>query len=85
MCEKAPQPTVYSGGDHEIMTSMLGAAGPDVIYCGDHLHADVVKCRKLCEWRTLLIVPELLHEVRKEFFKGKCFNVSHPFIVNTII
>ena len=55
---------VYSGGNHVQITSLLGASGPDVIYCGDHLHADVVKCRKLCEWRTLLIVPELEHEVK---------------------
>ena len=56
-------PHVYSGGNHTTITSMLGAKGPDVIYAGDHLLADVIKCRKLCEWRTLLIVPELLHEL----------------------
>jgi len=56
-------PEVYSGGNHTTITSMLGAKGPDVIYAGDHLLADVIKCRKLCEWRTLLIVPELLHEL----------------------
>ena len=43
---------------------MLGAKGPDVIYVGDHLYADVIKCRKQCEWRTLLIVPELAHELQ---------------------
>ena len=58
-----PGPLVYSGGNHQAITRLLGAQGPDVIYCGDHLHADVVKCRKLCEWRTLLIVPELRQEV----------------------
>ena len=52
-------PVVYSGGDHRTVSSLLGADGPDVLYCGDPFHADVVKCRKLCEWRTLLIVPEL--------------------------
>jgi len=54
---------VYSGGDHSTITSMLGAQGPDVIYAGDHLFADVIKCRKMCEWRTVLIVPELGHEL----------------------
>jgi len=58
-----PGPLVYSGGNHQAVTRLLGAEGPDVIYCGDHLHADVVKCRKLCEWRTMLIVPELKQEV----------------------
>ena len=54
---------MYSGGDHHTVSNLLGADGPDVMYCGDHLHADVVKCRKLSEWRTLLIVPELEYEV----------------------
>eukprot|EP00091_Calanus_sinicus_P002548 TRINITY_DN12618_c0_g2_i3.p1 TRINITY_DN12618_c0_g2~~TRINITY_DN12618_c0_g2_i3.p1 ORF type:complete len:226 (+),score=33.18 TRINITY_DN12618_c0_g2_i3:63-740(+) len=46
-----------------LLLTWLGAKGPDVIYVGDHLYADVIKCRKLCEWRTLLIVPELSHEL----------------------
>eukprot|EP00092_Neocalanus_flemingeri_P040216 GFUD01043804.1.p1 GENE.GFUD01043804.1~~GFUD01043804.1.p1 ORF type:complete len:526 (+),score=122.58 GFUD01043804.1:211-1578(+) len=58
-----PGPAVYSGGDHSTISTMLGAKGPDVIYAGDHLHGDVIKCRKHCEWRTLLIVPELSHEM----------------------
>ena len=44
--EQPAGPLVYSGGNHETITGLLGAAGPDVIYCGDHLHADVVKCRE---------------------------------------
>ena len=44
--ERPAGPLVYSGGNHETITRLLGAAGPDVIYCGDHLHADVVKCRE---------------------------------------
>eukprot|EP00092_Neocalanus_flemingeri_P002248 GFUD01002394.1.p1 GENE.GFUD01002394.1~~GFUD01002394.1.p1 ORF type:complete len:504 (+),score=173.37 GFUD01002394.1:133-1512(+) len=59
-----PGPAVYSGGDHATISTMLGAKGPDVMYAGDHLFADVIKCRKLCEWRTLLIVPELSHELQ---------------------
>lgn len=57
-----PGQTVYSGGNHATITSMLEAKGPDVIYAGDHLYGDVIKCRKHCDWRTLLIVPELKHE-----------------------
>jgi len=56
-------PLIYSGGDHTTITAMLKATGSDVIYVGDHLYADVIKCRKLCEWRTLLIIPELSHEL----------------------
>merc|ERR1712050_108075 len=33
------------------------------IYLGDHLWADIIRCRKSCAWRTMLIVPELTQEV----------------------
>ena len=55
---------VYSGGDHNTVTRLLGARGPDVLYCGDHLFGDVVRCKKLCEWHTMLVVPSLKQEVR---------------------
>ncbi|XP_023324415.1 cytosolic purine 5'-nucleotidase [Eurytemora carolleeae] len=57
-----PGGLVYSGGDHTTFTNMLGVLEPEIIYCGDHLYADVVKCRKECDWRTLLVVPELVYE-----------------------
>ena len=57
-----PGQMVYSGGHHDTITNMLEARGPDVIYAGDHLYGDVIKCRKHCDWRTLLIVPELKHD-----------------------
>ena len=34
-----------------------------VMYVGDHLWADVIRCRKNCQWKTLLIVPELAQEL----------------------
>ena len=60
---------VYSGGDHNTVTRLLGARGPDVIYCGDHLFGDVVRCRKLCEWRTMLVVPGLEEELKKTIIR----------------
>jgi len=55
---------VYSGGHHRTITRLLGVEEPEVLYCGDHLYGDVVKCRKECEWRTMLVVPELEHEAQ---------------------
>jgi len=57
------QRRVFSGGDHKTITKMLGIDEPEILYCGDHLYGDVIKARKECEWRTLLVVPELYHEV----------------------
>jgi len=56
-------PRVYSGGNQETYTQMLGVKPWEVVYVGDHLWADVIRCRKQCEWRTVLIVPELEHEL----------------------
>ena len=54
---------VYSGGSAEAITALFEASGDDVLYFGDHIHGDVVKSKKLCGWRTFLIVPELAHEI----------------------
>jgi len=54
---------VYSGGDHQTVTRILGVEASEILYCGDHLYGDVIKCRKECEWRTLLVVPELVQEM----------------------
>ena len=39
----------YSGGRAEQVQQLLGAAGRDILYVGDHLLADVIKCRKQTE------------------------------------
>jgi len=58
-----PGPVVYSGGSEADYTRMLEVPGEQVIYLGDHLWADIIRCRKSCAWRTMLIVPELTQEV----------------------
>jgi len=54
---------IFSGGNSEQIVSKLGARGHEILYCGDHLHADVIKCRKLTSWKTILIIPELGREL----------------------
>lgn len=54
---------MYSGGNYEHLTSLLGSSS--IMYCGDHLFADVIMCRKLTQWKTLLIIPELEQELSK--------------------
>jgi 5'-nucleotidase len=55
-------PRVLSGGSAAAYCRLLGARGEQVVYVGDHLWADVIKCRKACDWRTVLVVPELEQE-----------------------
>ena len=56
---------VYSGGNSEVLSKLIGAKGKDVLYVGDHIFGDVVKSKKIKGWRTFLIVPELNDEVLK--------------------
>jgi len=58
-----PGPVIYSGGCEADYRRMLDVPGEQVIYLGDHLWADIIRCRKSCAWRTMLIVPELTQEV----------------------
>lgn len=50
---------IYSGGNSEQFTHLIGAQGKDVLYVGDHIYGDIVKSKKGCAWRTFLIVPDL--------------------------
>lgn len=54
---------VYSGGNCEVLSRLIGAKGKDVLYVGDHIFGDVVKSKKIRGWRTFLIVPELDDEL----------------------
>jgi len=65
---------VYSGGNSEILSRLIGAKGRDVLYVGDHIFGDVVKSKKLRGWRTFLIVPELNDELNVWTSKQQLFS-----------
>ncbi|CAB3382178.1 Hypothetical predicted protein [Cloeon dipterum] len=54
---------VYSGGNCDVFTQMIGAKGKDVLYVGDHIFGDILKSKKIRGWRTFLVVPELVQEL----------------------
>ncbi|KAK7571818.1 hypothetical protein V9T40_014290 [Parthenolecanium corni] len=54
---------VYSGGSCDVFTQLIGAKGKDVLYVGDHIFGDILKCKKMRGWRTFLVVPELDQEL----------------------
>jgi len=54
---------VYSGGSCDVFTELIRAKGKDVLYIGDHIFGDILKCKKMRGWRTFLIIPELNHEL----------------------
>lgn len=55
--------SVYSGGNCDVFTKLIGAKGRDVLYVGDHIYGDILKSKKTRGWRTFLVVPELLNEL----------------------
>ncbi|MCL4127990.1 UNVERIFIED_CONTAM: hypothetical protein GTU68_047543 [Idotea baltica] len=55
---------VYSGGSCDVFTDLIKAKGKDVLYVGDHIFGDILKSKKIKGWRTFLVVPELVQELR---------------------
>eukprot|EP00698_Gefionella_okellyi_P013160 TRINITY_DN3589_c0_g1_i1.p1 TRINITY_DN3589_c0_g1~~TRINITY_DN3589_c0_g1_i1.p1 ORF type:complete len:356 (-),score=97.55 TRINITY_DN3589_c0_g1_i1:656-1723(-) len=55
--------SVYRGGNLEIFSRLTGAQGHQVLYVGDHIFGDIIKSKKTLGWRTLLVIPELHHEL----------------------
>lgn len=64
MTEKFEPGCVYEGGSIRLFEKYTGSRGDHVLYVGDHIYADIIKSKKQHAWRTLLIVPELEHELK---------------------
>lgn len=56
--------TVYSGGSSDIVCDLLDVRGKDILYVGDHIFGDILKSKKRQGWKTFLVVPELVKELR---------------------
>jgi hypothetical protein len=46
------------------------AAGPQVLYVGDHIYGDILRSKKTLGWRTMLVVPELEAELEVQAAHG---------------
>ncbi|CAF3474085.1 unnamed protein product [Rotaria sp. Silwood1] len=68
------QNEVYSGGSCEVFSKLIGSMGKDVLYVGDHIFGDIIKSKKQKAWRTMLVVPELNHELKVFHDKRHLFN-----------
>ena len=54
---------VYHGGDATLVEELLGLAGEDILYVGDHIWGDVTVTKRTLRWRTALILRELEEEL----------------------
>ena len=54
----------YQGGSYTHLHAMLGIEiGSRLLYVGDHIYGDILRAKKEIDWRTMLVVPELAHEI----------------------
>ena len=65
---------IYPTGSSEVFSRLIGAKGKDVLYFGDHIYGDVLKCKKLRGWRTFLMIPELAQELHVWIDKHHLYN-----------
>ena len=62
--EERAHAKAYQGGSYRHLHSMLGvSSGAQVLYVGDHIYGDILRSKKTLGWRTMLVVPELAHEM----------------------
>ena len=70
---------VFSGGNVDVFTQLIGARGRDVLYVGDHIYGDILKSKKTRGWRTFLVVPELQRELNVWISKRDLFEKLQDF------
>jgi len=55
---------IFQGGNWENLHKMLGVkSGSEILYVGDHMYSDVIRSKRDLGWRTMMVIPELLHEI----------------------
>jgi len=72
---------VYSGGNCDVFSKLIGTKGGNVLYVGDHIFGDVLKSKKLKGWKTFLIIPELRDELNVWTTKNDLFDKLQNFDV----
>ena len=56
-------PNVMRSGNILELEERLEVGGPQVLYVGDHIYADLISSKRNTYWRTMLVVPELEEEL----------------------
>ena len=56
----------FSGGNIDFLEENLNIKGDHILYVGDHIYGDILKSKRTSHWRTCIIVPELVHQMRAE-------------------
>ena len=54
---------IYQGGNAQNLQKNAGLSGEQILYLGDHIYGDVLQIKKTCNWRTALVIDELITEI----------------------
>jgi len=55
---------IFQGGNWLHLHKLLGvSSGTQLLYVGDHMYSDILRSKRELGWRTMLVIPELEHEV----------------------
>lgn len=54
---------IYQGGNALTIQKNSGLSGEQILYLGDHIYGDVLQIKKTCNWRTALVIDELIAEI----------------------
>lgn len=54
---------IYQGGNAQVIQKNSGLSGEQILYLGDHIYGDVLQIKKTCNWRTALVIDELIGEI----------------------
>lgn len=69
---------VFLGGHAAVVEDHLGVSGDQILYVGDHLHADVHASKNVLRWRTALVLRELEAELAAlETFRPQQDQLAH--------
>lgn len=54
----------YAGGGVRDLERLLGSKGDRILFFGDHTYGDILKSKRVCLWRTAMVVQALENEIR---------------------
>lgn len=57
---------VMLGGHISDLEERIGCSGPEILYVGDHIYADLISSKRRQHWRTLMVISELDEELHEQ-------------------
>jgi len=54
---------VFIGGSIDELEERVGFSGPEILYVGDHIYADLITSKRSSHWRTMLVIEEIEDEI----------------------